>query len=251
MILYLFGPDSYQRQGKLNELVEKYKAKNSALTVDHFRLSVDGEFERLKDFVAAQSLFGGAKFAIVEEVSEAGKAAAEFLKSALEDTTTTIAVNVDEKLPKEFNFLEKKAFAVHEFAALPAPKLLAFLKKEAEERGVKISGETAQILINLYPGDTWGLVTELEKISLGGETGKVIDRPAFFPMVQTIKGGLLPRRLSALAYALEYEEPAAVFNVIASLAGPDLKIKMADYDVAIKSGKLDYPEALLDLALTE
>jgi hypothetical protein len=250
MIIYLYGPDSYRRQEKLKEIVEKFEAKHSTLTIDHFRLSQEGEFDRLRRFVESQSLFEKAKLAVVHEAEESGKEAAEFLKSVLESKTVTVVVSAEEKLPKEFNFLEKKAFATHEFEKLTGSELLTFLKKEAEKRKLKISGETIQVLMGLYPGDTWGLVTELEKMTLGGEVREGVSRPPFFPLVQTIKAGLLPRRLSALAYALEYEEPAAVFNVVASLSGPELKIKMADYDVAIKSGKLEYPEALLDLVLS-
>ena len=46
-------------------------------------------------------------------------------------------------------------------------------------------------------------------------------------------------------------DPAMIFNI--SAASPYLtkeqKVKMADYDVAIKSGKLEYNEVLLSMML--
>ena len=47
------------------------------------------------------------------------------------------------------------------------------------------------------------------------------------------------------------EEPAKIFNILAGLDRlPDELIRrLADYDIAVKSGKLDYEEILLSLVL--
>ena len=47
------------------------------------------------------------------------------------------------------------------------------------------------------------------------------------------------------------EEPVKIFNILAtSYLNTVFSLqKLADYDAAIKSGKLDYEEALVDLAL--
>ena len=77
-----------------------------------------------------------------------------------------------------------------------------------------------------------------------------LNVPEFFPLVQMLKSGETRSRLKALWYLLETSEPAVVFNMLASLTSGSGKIKMADYDAAIKSGKLDYEEVLLDAILT-
>ena len=48
------------------------------------------------------------------------------------------------------------------------------------------------------------------------------------------------------------EEPVKIFNIMASLSRlpKELLQEFADYDVKVKSGKLDYEEVLVDLALS-
>ena len=59
-------------------------------------------------------------------------------------------------------------------------------------------------------------------------------------------------RLSLLEELLSRsEDPAMIFNIMAvsPFADKAWKEKIADYDVAVKSGKLEYDEALLDMIL--
>ena len=100
-----------------------------------------------------------------------------------------------------------------------------------------------------YEGDSWGAVTELIRLSLGGTSEAQFKTPDFFPLVQALKNASVSVRLPALTMALEREEPAAIFNVLAALVDFPTKQIMADYDVAIKSGKLEYEEALLGFVL--
>ena len=61
--------------------------------------------------------------------------------------------------------------------------------------------------------------------------------------------GDLRGRLTALERMFaENEPPAKVFNIIAYQLPGRLE-EMAAYDLAVKSGKMDYEEALLDLVL--
>lgn len=250
MIIYLYGLDSYRRLQKLNSVISEYRAKHSALTVDHFDLTEEGSLERLKDFSGGQSLFGETKLGAVHGLEDAGKEIADFLKLAAEKKSITLAISTDEKPKKEFDFLLKRPVIAQEFSPLKTAELTLFIKKEMAARDIKPNVALTEDLIASYGGDTWGIVTELDKIALGGKFEAEIAVPQFFSLIQRVKSGPLASRLSALAYLLENEEPAAVFNVTASIADPELKVKMADYDVAIKSGKLEYEEVLLDLVIT-
>jgi len=290
MLVYLYGSDSYRRRQKLNSIIAEYQKKHSALSHEHFYLDEEDAWERLKVFAGNQSLFDKTKLGAVhpvtprksrtsdrggmarqnqvieevpsfrtgsngvhnlEELENEGKEIKEFLKSYLEDKNTTLVIIADKKL-KGFEFLLKPPAISQEFEPLKGAELMNFVKKEAETRGIKISLSHLSLLISAFAGDTWGIITELEKMSLGGKPEAQTKAPEFFPAIQTIKSRRLPigARLSALAYLLENEEPAAVFNVTASIADPELKIKMADYDIMVKSGKLEYEEALTDLVLT-
>jgi hypothetical protein len=48
---------------------------------------------------------------------------------------------------------------------------------------------------------------------------------------------------------LENEDAAKVFNMAGGWAKGGNKIRMADYDVAVKSGKLEFADALADYVL--
>lgn len=249
MVIYLFGPDSYRRGEKLREVVSEYEKKHSRLTIERFDLEEEGAKENLAEFLASTSLFEPTKLAVVSGLETTDKKFGDSLKLCLEDKNTTLVVVADKKLGKDFAWLQESRHA-QEFEHLESSPYLAWAKKEAEKRGAKISPETLRLLRETYAGDSWGLITELEKISLGGKFEGGLDIPEFFPLVQRIKGsGTLPQRLSALAHALDHEDPAAVFNVAASIASPEQKVKFADYDVAVKSGKLEYEEVLLDLVI--
>ena len=64
-----------------------------------------------------------------------------------------------------------------------------------------------------------------------------------------LRGGMVTKRLYALEKVFASQEPAAkIFNILAAQAG-ELTPRFAEYDIEIKSGKLEYEEVLLDLVL--
>ncbi len=247
MIIYLYGPDSYRRQEKLKEIVANYRKKHLAITIDKF---AEGEFERLEDFAKNQSLFDEFKLAIIFDafISE-NKNFAELLKTHLNSKSTILAISVDKKLPKEFNFLLNATDASvlsQSFEELKTAQIENFAKKEALKRGLKLPVQTINSLVRANSSDLWGIVNDLDKLELGGKPEENLVEPEFFSLINRVRRG----DITALEILLNKQEPAMIFNIIASQAGPDLKEKMANYDVAIKSGRLDYEEALLDVILT-
>ncbi len=251
MLIHLYGPDAYRRKQKLQEIVSAYEKKHSALTRGVFYLDETEALDRLRLFLGSQSLFDAAKLAVVYGLADAPSEFPKFLKTFLQHTTTTIVAISEKKLGKEFAFLLKKPSISQSFDPLTASALSAFIKTESEHRGLALTADMLRYISQAFQSDTWRIVTEIEKLSLGGEAGQATAAiPAFFPLVQSFKNGRsVESRLVALGYLLESGDPAAVFNITASIADSRLKIKMADMDVAIKSGKLEYAEALTDLAL--
>lgn len=250
MILYLYGPDSYRRQEKLKEILAKYQEKHSGLTMERFILEAEEDLLRLKEFLSEQSLFGGSKLVIVY-CNEEPKELADFLKTIVNgNSALNLVLLADKHLGKGFNFLLKKPVLSQEFDQLRGASLAAFVRKEAAERGLKIPAETINDLIR-GTADTWTIVNELDKLALGGKLESGPAYPNFFSLLQRLKSGLAKTALPALSQLLDHDDPAAVFNILASQADRDLKIKMADYDAAIKSGKMGYEEALLDLVISD
>ena len=252
MIIYLYGPDSYRRQEKLKEIVANYKKKHSTTTIDKF---IEDEFERFEDFIKNQSLFDSFKLAIIFEsaiwrTAPENKNFIELLKSHLDSKNIILLISVDKKLPKEFNFLLNPSTGAsvlsQSFEELKTAQVENFAKKEALRRGLKLPAQVINSLVRVNSSDLWGIINDLDKLELGGKLEEGLIEPEFFSLINRVRRG----DITALEILLHKQEPAMIFNIIASQAGPDLKEKMANYDVAIKSGKLDYEEALLDVILT-
>lgn len=251
MLLYLYGPDSYRRGKALRDkIVGPYQKKYPDGVTEQFYCSQDGEVERLKEFVSTQGLFAKTKLGVIYEANDAEKGLSEILKNALDDKATTLVVIADKKLPKEFDFLLKDPVSSYSFESLSGSQFTAFLKKEVGAQELKVSDAVIRTTGEQYEGDSWGAITELQKLAFGASAEARANIPDFFPLIQTLKSGSTQSRLKALWHVLENNEPAVVFNMLASLVGAAVKIKMANYDVAIKSGKLEYEEALFDFVLT-
>lgn len=256
MILYLYGPDSYRRQQKLKEIIRKYQEKHSNLTIDHFYLDEENEFLRFKDFTLNQSLFGGSKIGIVYNLAsvQKQKELIDLVKKFLDSDYLNLLISEEKELGKEFDFLYKKPVLAQNFKNLSPFELINFIKAEAANKKIQLSPQIIDYLVKAYGSDTWGLINELNRLSLGGkiESRYQYDKNDLFPLIDKIvKSPLIDARLKALEVLLDNEEPAMIFNFIAAIAKNSLKIKMADYDAMIKSGQLNYEEALLDLVITK
>ncbi len=250
MLIYLYGPDAYRRQQKLKEITEKFTDKHGNSGLERFDLSVKGEVERLKDFTTTQSLFDSSKFGIVYEANEAEpKEVNNLLKIADGSKTISLAVVAEKSLPKTFKILSGAEVISQEFDNLDPAHLGAFTKIEAQKQNFKLSDSLLQSLVWKYAKDTWGLVNEIERLALGGNPETVLREQDFFSAISQLEyGKAASAKLPILERLMNSEDPAKIFNILAAMARN--KNKMADYDLAIKSGKLEYEEVLTDLALS-
>jgi DNA polymerase III delta subunit len=255
MIIYLYGSDSYRRQQKLKEIIQKYREKHSNLTIDRFYFDEEGEFLRFKDFSSNQSLFGGSKMGIIYNLASANKQKEliDLIKKFLDSDCLNLLISEEKELDKEFDFLHKKPVLVQNFKTLSPLETINFIKTEAQKKKIELSIQTIDYLMKTCGSDTWGLLNELNKLSLGGKIESQYHyekNDLFFLIDKIVKSPSIDSRLKTLEILLDNEEPAMIFNFVASISRNPLKIKMADYDAMIKSGKLNYEEALLDLVIS-
>ncbi len=253
MIIFLYGVDVYHRGIKQKEIIEQYKKKHSDLALQKFDLETKEDWQKFKDFTTAQSLFDNLKMAVVsgsfselEDEKEFGK----ILQSHLENKNFYLLISTgDNKIKKDFNFLLNKPVISQEFKLLTGMAWKKFIGAESNKRnGLKWDFN------NIEEGDCFSLINELNKIELVSPeniwmSGVHILKYDFFGAIQQIARGDFKSRLSNLEILLENDDPAKVFNLLAYSVRPEEQVKMADYDVAVKSGKMDYPEALLDFIL--
>lgn len=271
MIILLYGPDSYRRQKELNKIVRDFRDKHPQAVFERFIFEEESEkeeFLRLQEFALNQSLFSLKKLVVLENVWRSEiKDIKKFLKANIENEDLTIIISEEKSPTASFKFLVDKAHTVTEFDDLKGEKLRSFLKKEAEARGMVLIQRALNFLVQEFDSDTWALVTEIEKLSLmtKSSSGAAIDLPQilemgdyehaldFFSFINKVGRY---ERISEKMEALEElffarQEPAKIFNILAAgrYLSPVLLQKLADYDIMVKSGKMDYEEVLLDLAI--
>jgi DNA polymerase III delta subunit len=271
MIIFLYGPDTYRRQQKLNDIISDYKKKHSGLSVENFYLasgnSEETELAKLKDFARSRNLFDDLRLGVIRSGFDLDKGAKKDYINILKENISSkevVFLIIEEKKPaKDFIFLLNKPVLSQEFDHLTGVKLKKFLQKEAVNRGVSLDAESQELLARVYASDIWGLVTELDKLALLDEKSinlKIlkshlnVSLPVnVFNLINQMrslknKGA----RLSLLEELMaKSQDPAMIFNILAIYPYGDRRWKKraADCDVLVKSGKLEYEEALLEMVL--
>ena len=268
MIIYLYGPDSYRLNQKLRELIKAYQKKRSEIDI----LSIDlednpEEWTKVRDFLKQPSIFVDSKVAIVKNISVVDKA--EWIKTmkAQLQLPKTFLLLVDKKSPtQKFRFLLKEPVRYQFFPELEGRQLTLFLKNELLARKLSFSSSALHFFIDYledHQDRSWLLINELDKIRYAGFSQPIslddletlvpwaAKKNVFDLIGQFSSSTSIAKKLSILEKLfLQKEPPAYLFNLLAYRASPDQAIRLAEYDVAIKSGSSTYEEALLDFAIS-
>ncbi len=277
MIIYLYGSDSYRRQEKLNEYIERYKEKYTS-GAGFFYLDKNEDVVRFKDFCKSQSLFESSKLGVVYNFGELEKGdLKEFnslIKENLKNKDLTLILNSDKprtradsmrggQSTKDFSYLLKEPVIIHNFDILGGAELKKFLDLEIKKRKIELDAKSKELLLSGLSNNSWEIVLALDKLSLLDEKKidqKILEKhidllPALdvFGHINKMREGYsVGSRLGTLEELFERgADSAMIFNIFSAspYLNKEQKIMMADYDVAIKSGKLEYDEVLLDLML--
>jgi len=259
MFIFLYGPDDYRRAQKKKWFIAEFVKKHSGLGLGYFDLEADDSADKLQEFVRSQSIFQKAKMAVIENASEMEPAKlSKLLKPFLNEKNTTVLLSERDKPVKALSFLIEKPSLSQKFENLDGSAWIDFVHSEAKRFGVELEDAAAQFLGTVYQGNSWALVTEIEKLSALKSSINKKDLDALdleaAPNYWALLNGLKSYDVRTRLYALEKlfainDPPAKIFNIIAAQAGEKIP-RMAEYDLAVKSGKLDYEEVLLDLAIS-
>ncbi len=269
MIILLYGPDNYRRSQKLKEISQNYGQRQSLFSLEKFDFEDNEEFYRFKDFAGQQLIFEGKKLAVLENAFSLGEENSEsfkeLLKENIKNENVILIISDSRELPDEFKFVLDEAIKIQEFTELDEGKMKFFIRNEAKKRGVEFSLAAENFLSAFFKNNTWGLITEIDKLqSLYQEPAKIevsdLERAGDFFKSSDIynfinavsnKGSLSEKLKNLESLFLNHEEPAMIFNFLAAnrFLSFDLLKKMADYDVLVKSGRIDYETALLDVCL--
>lgn len=265
MLIVLSGPDDYRREEKKREILAELSRKHSGLGIRRFDMAEDGAAAMLEEFVRSESLFWPRKAAVLESVFESK---AEDLPAKLRafgaKPNAVIIISEREKPTGTFLFLakssggNKKDLLAQSFEYLEGADWVRLVRNLAERQGIELDEKGLAFICAAYAGDTWRLATELEKISSLGRRRIGRDNlerlgveltPEFWDLITALKSGDLARRLRALETIFAEGEPAGkVFNILAYQFAERFD-QFALYDRAVKGGKLDYEEVLVDFAI--
>lgn len=280
MIIFLYGPDDYRREEKKRWYKKEFEKKYSGLSVRTFDFA-DGSaslaageskdiLEEFKGFTRAQPLFsaiGGSasageskKLAVLENIYEVEEEKfAEALRGVVAKKATIVLCSEKDKPASALSFLLEAPATAERFEYLTGYEWEMFMRERAKKLGLEFSDFALKFLAAVYQNNTWGFITELQKISslkkglvdkkdLAGLDLEIA--PDYWNLINGMKNSDLRIRLAVLEKLFAMgDPPPKIFNILAS--GWREKIpQMAEYDLRVKSGKLDYEEVLLDLAIS-
>ena len=258
MIIFLYGPDDYRRHKTKEEIAAKSEKNHRGAKPSVFNMEDKDGTDNFEAFIKNQPIFETSKSAIIENAYVADSAVlAKLLKLLIADKNTNVLLSERKKPLVGLSFLFKDPVKVLEFNNLTGSELIAFIKAEAKNIGISIDEDAARFLGGVYGGDSWALVTEIQKLASfkSSITRKDLDvfdfliAPDYWSLVNGMKSNDMRSRITALEKLFSTNEPAAkMFNMLAS-QWREKTAQMAEYDFAVKSGKLNYEEVLLSLVL--
>ncbi|MBI5220451.1 MAG: hypothetical protein HY978_01280 [Candidatus Liptonbacteria bacterium] len=262
MIIFLSGPDAYRRSAARDRILTDLQAGHPSASAVSFDGSEDpvaaGEF---LGFIRGQSLFAAPRIAAAANcLADLDARGAAQLKILAEQTKTHIVLT-EAALPKgkPWAFLSQPPVRSDHFEFLKGSPWRAFVRSELLARGLHPADAAVELLARTHQNDTWRLATELDKLAnLGRKNLTVADLQEmgveetgdFWQLLTGLHAPALRVRLAALEQMFAQNEPAARLFYIASAKGGEKTPRFAAYDLAIKSGKLDYEEALVDLVMS-
>ncbi len=267
MVIYLYGPDSYRRKTKVDSLLSEYKKKYP--NADIFFADLEDapeDWRMVRDFLNQPSMFVDSKIAIVkypQEVKE--KEWLKTIKKYLKEEKTFLVLSDPKKPLKDFQFLLEAPSRAQEFKTLEGRLLEMFVRGEAKVRELEFAPDALALFVHyIESGEerSWNAVAELDKLALVSEGAPIAkdtlasyfnQSPAyevFRVTAQILASRDWKEKLSLLERLfLQNEASAYIFNSLGFGARGKNIVTLADYDIAVKSGKLEYEEALLRFAL--
>lgn len=266
MIIFLYGPDDYRRTQKKKDIIAEFEKKRSELGLGFFDLEEKDALDALGGFLRNQPMFDSMRLAVIENAFEIEPAKlAAILAPVVVEKSVQVLIALREKPVKALAFLLEKPVLSQKFEAFGDVEFVRFLTEEGRKRGIALAPAAAQFLAAVYAGQTWAAITELEKLAsfktpATAGVPVAIDRrdldafdleaaPNYWALLNGMKSLDIRNRLSALEKLFSINDPAAkVFNIVSAQAGEKIP-RMAEYDLAVKSGKLEYEEALVDFVL--
>lgn len=179
MLYSLYGPDTYRSRQKLKQIIEEFQKKSGStslttggnLSLEKFDAEED-DFLKIITAAENQSLFQEKKLVVIERFFTSKKTVYETLKKKLkpwQESKISVFIFWDENVgsKKEFKEFLKFAEKSQEFKELTPAQTKSFIDKEMIARKLRFSEKEKTMLVEKFNANLWGIINELDKISLG------------------------------------------------------------------------------------
>ncbi|MDP3785293.1 MAG: hypothetical protein Q8R12_04490 [bacterium] len=197
MIFILYGERFWARK-KLNGFLAKAREKGGPI----FRVDADSQTP-LRDYLS-RDLFGKKVCLVLEDLlqnPDREKEIKELLGFMASSEGNIVFLLEDELSEKWRESLKKNGAKLEKFSNPPAVRLAAWVREEAEKRGVALSPTETGVLVETGSEDPWTILNKLERRSLENiELGskKVFQEPNYFDFADAASAKNKPRALLLL-----------------------------------------------------
>lgn len=183
MIIFIYGPDTYRSQEKLNKLINKFKKKRDLKGLSVVRLEgKDLTIDEFRKAVMPAGLFSTKRLIIVENLLSEVKnenlirEITDFLRKKLEKENVVIFYEKEEMSKGEcqqelFSLLKKQKY-VDEFNFLTGVALKNWIIREVKKMSGQISQEALEYFTSYAGSNLWEIKNELDKALSYGK-GKI------------------------------------------------------------------------------
>jgi DNA polymerase III delta subunit len=259
MTILLHGPDDYRRVLRQQALAAQFAEKYGEIGQQSFDASDEDELRAFSEALRATSLFSPRRFVLLTNALEAPNAILKDALARTADSKTLHCVLSDpaKTITKAQAFLTKPPIKIEPFQYLEGAAWLKFIATIAEREGVTLSKDLTSKLADIYSGNTWGLVTEIQTLALYTKPNKdthtsqpVTLQGSLWAQLGGLRSPSRPHRLAQLERMIAAGEPAPKLFALLSYQSKIILPEAAALDRRIKGGKLDYDDALLALVIS-
>ena len=176
MIIFIYGPNTFQSRSKLKELKNKFIKEIDPNSNDfNIILGATTTIKEINDKLKTGSLFTKKKMTIIEDIfsntnKEIYKDLIEYIDQNKLATNDDILIFFDEDLAKLtvsqkvlFAFLKKQKY-IQEFPLLNNIQIQNLIKKRLADSKLKFDPQIPQNIVNMLGSDLWRIDNEINKL---------------------------------------------------------------------------------------
>ncbi len=159
-VFYFHGKDAYRARRAIEGLAVKYKAKTTVLDKDEL------EKQAPREWIArgVGGLFGK-EMLVVRDAQDLPVGLQDEIIEALGEAKSSLCVIWEEEKKGISRFAKAFGKTGNKFDYLGLKEAEDWIKKEADKKGVFLEKDAAKILVGRVGGDSWRLITELERLA--------------------------------------------------------------------------------------